>query len=201
MSSFNVVLDACVIFSAPLRDTLFRAAGAGLYRLHFTDDILEEVRRSLVNKQRMTEDKAQNLISTIREAFPESFVTGYNVLIPSMTNNTEDRHVLAAAVRCNAQVIVTQNTKDFPVDCLSPFDIDAQTPDEFLVHLFHLAPEIMAQIIIEQAGDLAKPSMTVPELLIHFKKYVPKFVKLVEAAMSIEGNAYSWAKMNTRGNH
>jgi predicted nucleic acid-binding protein len=201
MSSFNVVLDACVIFSAPLRDTLFRAAGVGLYRLHFTDDILEEVRRSLVNKQRMTEDKAQNLISTIREEFPESFVTGYNKLIPSMTNDTEDRHVLAAAVRCNAQVIVTQNIKDFPADCLSPFDIDAQSPDEFLVHLFHLSPEIMAQIIIEQAGDLCKPSMTVPELLMILDKHAPKFVKLVQAAMSIEDDAYSWAKINTRGNH
>src|SRR5438270_3712691 len=157
MSSFNVVLDACVIFSAPVRDTLFRAAGAGLYRMHFTDDILEEVRRSLINRQKMTEDKAQNLISTMRKEFPESFVTGYNILIPSMTNATGDRHVLAAAVRCNAQVIVTQNTKDFPADCLSPFDIDTQTPDEFLVHLYHLAPETMAQIIIEQAGDLYKP--------------------------------------------
>lgn len=54
----DVVLDACVLFPASLRDTLLRAADADLYRVHLTADILEEVRRNLVKKG-MQEQKAQ----------------------------------------------------------------------------------------------------------------------------------------------
>lgn len=58
MSSFVVLLDACAIFPMSLRDTLLRAADAGLYRLVLTEDILEEVRRNLISERRLTEDKA-----------------------------------------------------------------------------------------------------------------------------------------------
>ena len=50
MSSFMVVLDACVLVPAPLRDTLLRAASVGLYRMQWTDDILEEARRNLISE-------------------------------------------------------------------------------------------------------------------------------------------------------
>jgi predicted nucleic acid-binding protein len=47
-SSWRVVLDACVIFSAVLRDTLLRAAEAELYEVLWSEAILEEVRRNLI---------------------------------------------------------------------------------------------------------------------------------------------------------
>lgn len=39
----------------------------------------------------------------------------YEPLVDSMSNDPKDRHVLAAAVRANAQVIATFNVRDFPV--------------------------------------------------------------------------------------
>jgi hypothetical protein len=62
MSSFDIVLDACVLFPAALRDTLLRAADANLYRLHWTAEILEETRRSIVAQQRAPKEQAQRLI-------------------------------------------------------------------------------------------------------------------------------------------
>ena len=59
MPAFGVVLDAAVLFSAPIRDTLLRVAEAGLYRLFWTEEILEEVRRNLVKNNRITEDQAR----------------------------------------------------------------------------------------------------------------------------------------------
>jgi predicted nucleic acid-binding protein len=109
----KAVLDACVLFPASLRDTLLRAAQADLYKMYLTDDILEEVRRNLVKKG-MPEDKAQRLVVTIREQFDDAIVTRHRPLVASMPNNEKDRHVLAAAVACNARLIVTQNLKDFP---------------------------------------------------------------------------------------
>jgi hypothetical protein len=46
---------------------------------------------------------------------------------------------------------VTLNLKHFPEDALSPWDVVAQSPDEFLVHQYHLAPEVGSQKLHEQA--------------------------------------------------
>lgn len=190
MSSFGVVLDACVLFPASLRDTLLRAAGADLYRLQLTEDILEEVRRNLVKKG-MSEVGAQRLIDEIRNHFPEAFVTQHDLLIASMPVNERDRHVLAAAVASRAQVIVTQNLKDFPPHHLDSFEVEAQSPDDFLVHLFYFDHERIVQILIEQAGELRKPSRTVSEVLDTLMQHTPRFVKLVRLEMNGE-NVSVW---------
>ncbi len=172
------VLDACVLFPASLRDTLLRAASADLYRLKLTDEILEEVRRNLVERG-MPEEKAQRLITNISEHFNEAFVTHHKPLIASMPNNEKDRHVLAAAVACKAQIIVTQNLKDFPENLLAPFEVEAQSPDKFLVALFRLEPAKMIEILIRQAEGLRNPPMTIRDVLDTLNRHVPIFVSLL----------------------
>jgi PIN domain len=61
LSSFGVVLDACVLIPATLRDTLLRAAEKGMYRLHWSDEILDEVRRNLVKRAMTSPENAQDL--------------------------------------------------------------------------------------------------------------------------------------------
>jgi predicted nucleic acid-binding protein len=185
MSSFGVVLDANVLFPASLRDTLLRAADAGLYRLQLTNDILEETRRNLVRKG-MSETKAQRLVEVIKDIYQETFVTGYHLLIGSMPNQEKDKHVLAAAVKSGAQVIVTQNLKDFPDKALAPFEIEAQSPDEFLIHLFYLDRDVIIRILLEQAGELRNPSKTVYEVLDTLALHVPKFADLIRRTLRSE---------------
>jgi predicted nucleic acid-binding protein len=184
MSFFIVVLDTCVLFPSSLRDILLRTAEANLYRVYFTEDILEELRRNLMHQRGIAEDKAQRLIDNIKEAFPESLITHHRSLIPAMPINEKDRHVLAAAVASSAQVIVTQNLKDFPQGYLSSFGVEAQAPDEFLVHLFYLAPKQVINIIAMQAQDLQKPPKTVIELLDTLKQHAPNFVSLIRNYLS-----------------
>lgn len=188
---FIVVPDACVLFPASLRDTMLRAAQADLYRIQLTDEILEEVRRNLVKKL-MPEIKARRLVDTIRDAFEDAFVTPHKSLIDAMPNNEKDRHVLAAAVASRAQVIVTQNLKDFPQNFLAPFEVEAQSPDEFLVHLFHLDRERVAEILVKQAGALRNPSLTVPEVVETLKRHAPVFAKLVQNEFHLE-DPYPWS--------
>ena len=114
--------------------------------------------------------------------FAEANVRGFEVLIPAMTNDKKDRHVLAAAVMSRSQVIVTSNIKDFPKQALDPFGIEAQTPDEFLTNLFYLNPTLMMAILSEQAGDLNDPPLTVPDVLGVLAIVAPGFVKLMQAA-------------------
>jgi predicted nucleic acid-binding protein len=184
MSSFGVVLDACVLFSAPLRDTLLRAVDRGLYRVHWTNEILDEVRRNLVETGRSTEDKAARLVDQMSTYFPEALVEGYSRLIPLMTNDPKDRHVLAAAVKSKSQVIVTLNLTDFPDEALAPYSIKAQSPDVFLTSLFYLDSEVMTRIVLEQAGDLRNPPLTVDRVLDAIARQAPEFARLVRGTLS-----------------
>ena len=53
-------------------------------------------------------------MSQMTRAFPDAAVTGHESLIEAMTNDTADRHVLAAAITVGADVIVTDNVRHFP---------------------------------------------------------------------------------------
>lgn len=152
-----------------------------MYRLHWSDKILDEVRRNLVKRGMTSPEDAQDLIDQMNRFFAEANVRGFEVLIPAMTNDEKDRHVLAAAVMSRSQVIVTSNIKDFPKQTLEPFGVEAQTPDEFLTHLFYLNPTLMMEILSEQAGDLDDPPLTVPEVLAVLAIVAPGFVKLIQS--------------------
>lgn len=130
---FPVVLDACVLIPMPLVDTLLRlAAEPRLYLPKWTDQIMAEVSRNLIEKFQLSEDKAAYRESEIRRHFPEAWVSGFEQLIPVMTNHEKDRHVLAAAVRAQAEIIVTYNRGDFPTASLAPYSISVQGPSTFV---------------------------------------------------------------------
>jgi predicted nucleic acid-binding protein len=179
-----VVLDACVLYPPILRDTLLRAAEKDLYRVHWSGNILEELRRNIIENGAVTESKARNLIDARTEFFPEAATTGYESLIPMMTNDHKDRHILATAVRAGAQFIVTDNIRHFPASALDPFGIASQTPDAFLTDLFYLDSDVMVQIIQEQAADYRNPPCTVDDILARLAKRAPTFAALIRASVS-----------------
>jgi predicted nucleic acid-binding protein len=166
---FIVVLDANVLYGYPLRDTLLRAVEIGLYQAVWSYEIWNEVLRNLKDPVQRThphtEAKAASLLATIEEHFPEGFVSGYEALIPTMTNDEKDRHVSALAVRAHAQVIVTYNLKHFPPASIAQYEVEAQHPDEFLMNLYGIDRLTMVQLVIDQAADLTRREMTPQELL------------------------------------
>lgn len=174
-----VMLDTCVLFPATLRDTLLRAAEYGLYRVHWSEEILEELRANLISEIHLDESVAHELTNTLRTYFPEAAVRGYESLIPVMRNHRKDRHVLAAAVRIGAQVIVTENIKDFPQEALDPFAIEAETPDAFLTDLFHRYPDNLVQLVREQTAELRNPPQSLTETLHKLARHAPTFVGIV----------------------
>jgi hypothetical protein len=111
----------------------------------------------------------------MRTAFEDAEVAGYECLQAAMTNHPKDRHVLAAAVRCGAHAIVSDNKKDFPKDSLSSYDLDCLTADEFLVHQFHLAPELVIDKLTAQAK---KRNISLPGLLMRLRCCAPTFAAL-----------------------
>ena len=112
---------------------------------------------------------------------PNAWVVNYKHLIETMPNDPKDHHVLAAAVACNAQIIVTQNLRHFSRIHLSPLGIHALSPDEFLSSLFHVNPERIVRIIKRQAGELRSSTQTVSQMLDTLAQHVPGFVALLRA--------------------
>lgn len=165
--AFVVVYDACVLYPAPLRDLLLRVATAGLVQAKWTDAILDECFRNIrENRKDLSDEKLARTRQLMNQAVRDCLVTGYEPLIAAIQlPDPKDRHVLAAAVRAGAQVIVTFNLKDFPNDALKAFGAEAKSPDDFLLNLIDLAPGMVASIITTQASMLKAPPQTRDQLL------------------------------------
>ena len=171
------VLDACVLVQAPLRDTLLRLAEPpALYQPRWSGEIIAEMKRALESQIGLVPAKTAYLERELRRHFSECWVTGFESLVHKMTNDPKDRHVLAAAVRTNAQTIVTFNKRHFPPVATSPWNIEAVGPSAFLETLYVAAPAIVVERIRQQAADLDR---TLSEQLTVLAKAVPSFVEIL----------------------
>ncbi|WP_026286329.1 PIN domain-containing protein [Pseudomonas umsongensis] len=171
-SPFTAVYDACVLYPAPLRDFLMWLALSGRFRARWSLEIHNEWKRNLLkNRPDLTTEQLDRTSDLMDQAIPDACVYGYERLIEGLTlPDVDDRHVLAAAIRCNASVIVTFNQKDFPDETLGPFGIEAQHPDEFVDNLFDLDPAAVVAAAQRQRKQLKTPPMDVStylELLLH----------------------------------
>ncbi len=183
---YAVVLDACVLVGAGLRDTLLRLAETPrLYVPRWSDDIIAETKKVLVNKFKKTPEQVDHLESELRKAFPEAWAANYKGIEHALRNHVKDRHVLAAAIRCGAQSIVTFNLRDFQNEELRKYDIEAIHPDEFLVNQFHLDDALVTRKLIQQAAVINR---TIEEQLRTFRNSLPLFTQTLADALSISLN-------------
>lgn len=163
----TAVYDANILYPAPLRDLFIRLAQAGLVRAKWTDTIHDEwLRNVLKDNPQLSPDRLARTRNLMNEAVRDCLVTDYEDLIDSLTlPDPDDRHVLAAAIRSGAEVIVTYNLTDFPREILTRFDIEAQHPDDFLVGLLDLTPGAVCAAVKAQRESLRNPPKTAEELL------------------------------------
>lgn len=113
-ADFPVVLDACVLVPASLRDTLLRCAERRMYLPRWSNEILDELRRTLLEKLGRSPEQVDHLSAELNRHFADARVEGFETLVALMTNDPGDRHVIAAAVKCGAEAIVTFNLRHFP---------------------------------------------------------------------------------------
>lgn len=167
MTSFIVVYDACVLYSAPLRDFLIELALTNLFKARWTDKIHSEwILNVLKNRPDLTLERLTRTKNLMNASVRDCLVTGYEAVIPGLElPDPGDRHVLAAAIRCNASVIVTFNLDDFPAQALAPYGIEAQHPDEFILHLLDLNPVMVCAAAERQRSRLKNPPKTPDEYL------------------------------------
>jgi predicted nucleic acid-binding protein len=178
-NEYAVVLDACVLAPMPLADTLLRLAEEpSLYRIVWTEELLQETGGTLAKLGR-TPAQVERRLKFMREYFPEAMLTLTPEIVAAIPclPDANDRHVVAAAILGHANAIVTANTKDFPIECLSKYDLVCQTPDEFLVHQYHLNPGVVLEKLDAQATGIREQRQGVLDRL---KIPAPTFVNMVE---------------------
>jgi predicted nucleic acid-binding protein len=165
--AFVVLYDANVLYPSTLRDLLIRIAQAGLVQAKWTDQILDEVFRNLsANRPELDPRKLARTRSLMNKALRDCSVTGYEPLIDALDlPDADDRHVLAAAIKARAQVIVTNNLKDFPPSALAPWDMEAKAPDDFILDQVDLSRETVHSAIQRIADSRHDPPATFAEVL------------------------------------
>lgn len=161
------VLDACVLYSAPLRDLLMQLAVEGLYQARWSAQIHEEwMRNVLKSRPDLTEAQLLRTRTLMDAHAQDSLVEGHEPLVPGLVlPDPNDRHVLAAAIHARAGVIVTFNEKDFPAEVTASHGVTVEAPDTFILDLVDLDPEAVQQAVRKIRKRLRHPPQSAEEYL------------------------------------
>jgi predicted nucleic acid-binding protein len=179
-----VVLDACVLANFSLCDTLLRLAEPPrLYEPKWSDEIIRETTRTLELKLGWPSFLTSHLEAELRAHFSEAWISGYEPLIHQMTNDQNDRHVVAAAVHGQAPIILTFNLRHFRREHLEPWGIRALHPQTFLIEIFRQEESVIMMKLEQQAADRRR---SLHELLDILSVTVPDFQAVISAALSTE---------------
>ncbi|GLZ35873.1 PIN domain-containing protein [Lentzea sp. NBRC 105346] len=170
--SFVVVYDANVLYPSTLRDLLLRIGASGLVQAKWTNQILDEVFDNLrTNRPDLPREALSRTRSLMMTAVRDCLVTGYEPLIPVLElPDPDDRHVLAAAIKARAQVIVTNNRKDFPTDALRQWDIDPKDADEFVLDQIGLDAKVVWSCVQQIANSWRTPPGTIGDVLASLER-------------------------------
>lgn len=176
-----VVYDANILYPVLLRDLMLRLAGSNLFQARWTEEILKETVRSITQNRPELKKHIIRTFSNMTQTMRKELVSDYEYIIPELQlPDPDDRHVLAAAIRCEAHTIVTDNLKDFPVNILSKYNIFPLSSDQFLCKLLEVDPDTIIRVLGEQSVNLVNPSIELDELLDSLSKnHVPEAVEII----------------------
>jgi hypothetical protein len=150
-----------------------------LFEPKWSEEIIRETTRTLELKLGWPSSLTANLEAELRGHFSEAWISGYESLVPKMTNDEKDRHVVAAAVQGEAPIIVTLNLRHFRAEHLEPWGIRAVHPEAFLSGIFRQEQALVMAKLEHQAADRSR---SLQQLLDVLSATVPGFATLVSAA-------------------
>jgi predicted nucleic acid-binding protein len=173
MRTPRALLDASVLYPVSLRNLLMRLLLARLFQGRWSVRIHDEwIRAVLRDNPTIPAIRLQELRDAMdRRAGDDVVVTGYESLIDGLAlPDPDDRHVLAAAITGQADMIVTRNLKDFPAAALAQYNLEAMHPDDFLQLLLELSPMDIVEVVHDQQASLKNPPVPMADLLSHFER-------------------------------
>ncbi len=171
-ANITAILDANVLYPAPLRDYLLYLASLKVYFPLWTESIQEEWARNLMKARpdiNRTSVEATQL--SMNRYFERSNIKDYESIVAGLSlPDPDDRHVLAAAIKGQAQIIVTANLKDFPRKNLAPYDISATHPDDFVLACIDRDKTKAIKALTNQVKYLKNPPIPIEKVLENLKR-------------------------------
>jgi hypothetical protein len=111
-------------------------------------------------KNGMPDEIAKNQIERINKAFPDALVNNYEELITKLSlPDPKDCHVLAAAIKSDSNLIVTNNLKDFNSGYLSKFGLCAKSADDFITDTIDLNQKLAREAFTTMVAHRTNPSL------------------------------------------
>lgn len=167
---FTAVLDTNVIYPVIVRDILLWFAYYELYTPKWSAQIFVEWQQ-VMERKGVPHEEAKQRTHVANLAFPDALVTNYQGLLKTLSlPDPDDCHVLAAAIKTNANIIVTDNLKDFPETYLDSFGLKAKSADDFLTDIIDLNHEIAVQAFREMVLNKRNPPLDEYQVLDRFRK-------------------------------
>jgi len=176
------VCDACVLYSITMADLLTSLGEAGLYHPRWTREIHEEWIRNVIENRgpsgTVTREKLEARRDAMIEAIEDSLVEGYEELIPTiMLPDPDDRHVVSAAIKSEASLILTINLKDFPQQALAAWNLTAKHPDDFTSELLQSDQDVVVAVVREMRARRKRPPISAEDFLSQLERQgLKKFV-------------------------
>jgi len=158
----TAVLDACVLYSAPLRDLFMRLTVHVLFQPKWTERIHAEwIENVLAHRPDLERARLERTRDLMDRWARDWHVPEHATLIPTLSlPDPDDRHVLAAAIAAGVPLIVTFDLSHFPEAALAPHGIRAQHPDEFACDLFEDDPDAFFTAVRTHRASLKLPPMS-----------------------------------------
>lgn len=170
---FTALIDACALASALKRNLLLTLAEAEFFRIRWSDKILDETEIAIesILRDKGVEDateRAARARKAMVTAFEEACVGDFTGMMGAVAGlpDENDRHVVAAALKTSASVIVTDNLKDFPGPVLTPLNLEARSADAFIADTIALDTGRAVAAIRRMRARLKKPEKTADTLLL-----------------------------------
>jgi hypothetical protein len=170
---FTAFVDACTLANVLKRNLLLSLAEADFFRLRWSNCVLDETEgaiRRIATKKGSADPSgmAKRARSAMERAFEDATVTDYDPLLSAadVLPDPGDKHVLAAALKTQAAMIVTENLRHFPVEALSSLNIEAKSADQFIADTIALDPARAVAVIRRMRERFKRPEKTTEALLI-----------------------------------
>lgn len=167
---FTCVLDTNVIYPVNIRDLLLWFAHYDLFTVKWSSGICDEWIKVMRGKG-LGQAEIDKRVGRMSAAFPDALVENYESLVDGLTlPDKDDRHVLAAAIKCNANLIVTNNLRDFPEAELAKYGLEARSADDFLTDIIDLNHERAVEAFKELVSNRRSPELDAYEVLDQFRR-------------------------------
>jgi predicted nucleic acid-binding protein len=154
----RAVLDTDVIYSRVLHELIGRLAyQERLLTLIWSDELLNEAKRILVERKPVPEQAAERWVNYMRQAFPDQRIKTDHLPasldLTTLTTDPGDHHICALAVAGHADLLLTFD-HGYHSESLAEHGIRVVTPDAFLDTTLQENPDaIMGAVAHERVPE------------------------------------------------